>query len=102
MVSAIQKRVNFCVDMLRENPYITVTRPSGAFYVLPRLDMKSLRFKNSKDFVTRALMETGVQLTGGYSFGTHSHFRIAALPPKETLEYAINLVNAFCMKHAKK
>jgi alanine-synthesizing transaminase len=64
MRRAIEKRVNFAVDMLRENPYITVTRPCGAFYILPRLDMKSLNFKSSRDFVVQALMETGVQMTG--------------------------------------
>ncbi len=102
MTNAIAKRVNLSVDLLRENPYITVTRPSGAFYLLPKLDMKSLNFRSSRDFVLSALMETGVQLTGGYSFGTPSNFRIAALPPEDVLEYAINKVNAFCLKHAKK
>ncbi len=102
MVSAISKRVNFAVEKLRENPYITVTQPNGAFYIFPKLDMKSLKFKGSKDFVTRALLETGVQLTGGYSFGSPDNFRIAALPPVETLEYAIDRVNEFCIKNAKK
>jgi alanine-synthesizing transaminase len=102
MTGAIEKRVNFAVDLLRENPYVTVTRPSGAFYILPKLDMKDLNFKSSRDFVVSALMETGVQMTGGYSFGAPSNFRIAALPPEETLEYAINRINGFCLKHAKK
>ena len=102
MVSEIKKRVNLTVDLLRENSYITVTRPGGSFYVFPKLDMESLNFKGSRDFVVSALMETGVQLTGGYSFGTPSHFRIAALPPEDTLTYAINRVNDFCIKHARK
>lgn len=102
MVGEIKKRVNFAVDLLSENPYVTVTRPRGAFYVFPKLDMESLRFNGSRDFVLKALMETGVQLTGGYSFGTPSHFRISALPPKDTLEYAISRVNEFCLKHAKR
>ncbi len=101
MVREIEKRVNFSVDLLRENPYVTVTRPSGAFYILPKLDMKRLDFKGSRDFVVSALMETGVQLTGGYSFNTPENFRIAALPPIPTLEDAITKVNAFCMRHAR-
>lgn len=102
MVGEIAKRVNFTVDMLRENPYITVTRPSGAFYVLPRLDMKRLDFKGSRDFVVSALTEKGVQMTGGYSLGAQDHFRIAALPPIDVLEEALTKINDLCIKHARK
>jgi aspartate/methionine/tyrosine aminotransferase len=101
MVSAIQKRSNLVVDLLKENPYITVTRPSGSFYIFPKLDLSSLNFADGKAFITAALMEEGVQLTGGYPFGEPSHFRIVALAPEDALRDAITRLNEFCKRHAK-
>jgi aspartate/methionine/tyrosine aminotransferase len=101
MVDAIQKRVNLTVDLLEENPYLTVTRPGGAFYVFPKLDMKSLGFKDSREFTTAVLEEECVQLTGGSPFGEPDHFRIVALPPEDVLRDAIDRVNGFCERHAR-
>ncbi len=101
MVGKISRRVNFAVDLLMENQYLEVARPSGAFYILPKVDMRALGFRDSRDFVRSVLLETGVQLTGGYWFGAPSHFRIVALPPEETLEYAIGKIGRFCKRHAR-
>ncbi len=101
MVGAIEKRVNLVIDRLAENPYITVTRPRGSFYIFPKLDFDSLSFKDCKDFITSLLISEGIQVTGGAPFGEPSHFRIVALPPEETLNYAMDRLNDFCIKHKK-
>ena len=92
----IEKRVNFATDMLMKNPSISVVRPKGSFYIFPKMDFKSLRFGSDKDFIDTMLEKHGIQLTRGSGFGEPSHFRIVALPPKETLEYAIGKINEEC------
>jgi alanine-synthesizing transaminase len=101
MVKAIERRVNLVVDMLGENPHITVTRPCGSFYIFPKLDLGRLTFKSDEEFITSMLVEEGVQLTGGHPFGEPSHFRIVALPPEETLNLAMEKLNTFCRKHSR-
>ncbi len=101
MVREIEKRANYAAKKFSENPLLTVTRPNGAFYLLPKLDMKALKFKNDAEFVDRLLREEFVQLTRGSGFGAPSHFRIVALPPKDILDYAIDKINDFCAKNAK-
>ncbi|MGC8687291.1 MAG: aminotransferase class I/II-fold pyridoxal phosphate-dependent enzyme [Candidatus Micrarchaeia archaeon] len=101
MVKEIEKRANYAAKKFSENPLLTVTRPNGAFYLLPKLDMEALKFKNDAEFVDRLLKEEFVQLTRGSGFGAPSHFRIVALPPKDILDYAIDKINDFCAKNSK-
>ena len=102
MVREIESRVNYATALLKENPYLEVVRPNGAFYLFPKVDMKSLRFKTDKELVDRLLMEEGVQLTRGSGFGAQSHVRIVSLPPQNILEDAIGKLNAFCRKNASR
>ncbi|MEM3227883.1 MAG: aminotransferase class I/II-fold pyridoxal phosphate-dependent enzyme [Candidatus Micrarchaeaceae archaeon] len=100
MVKEIELRVNFAVDLLRENTYISIIRPNGAFYLFPKLDLESLKFKTDKEFAYKLLIEENIQITRGSGFGAPSHIRIVALPPKDVLEDAISRINEFCKKHA--
>ena len=100
MVREIEDRANHAVERLAENRYIDVVRPNGAFYILPRIDLKALGFGNDRDFIHTVLEKEGIQLTRGSGFGGPSHIRIVALPPKEILDYAINRLNVFCKKRA--
>ena len=102
MVREIESRVNYATALLKENPYLEVVRPNGAFYLFPKVDMKSLRFKTDKELVDKLLMEEGVQLTRGSGFGAQSHVRIVSLPPQNILEDAIGKLNAFCRKNASR
>ena len=100
MVTEIEGRANHAVDRLAENRYIEVVRPNGAFYILPRIDLKALKFRNDREFIHTMLEKEGIQLTRGSGFGGPSHIRIVALPPKEILDYAINKLNVFCKRRA--
>jgi aspartate/methionine/tyrosine aminotransferase len=96
MVHEIEERVNFAVKLLDENKYLSTVRPRGAYYIFPKVDLKSLKLKSDKEFVDMLLKTKYVQLTRGSGFGTAGHIRIVSLPPKETLEEAINKLNEFC------
>ncbi len=101
MVSEIEKRVNAAVDILEENEKIKVIRPNGAFYILPRVDFKSLKIKDDHEFVDKFLREEHIMLSRGSGFGAESHVRVVALPPKDILEYAMDKLNSFCKKYSK-
>lgn len=101
MVKQIELRVNAAVKILEENEKIKVVRPNGAFYILPRIDFKSLKIKDDHEFVDRFLKEEHVMLSRGSGFGAESHIRVVALPPKDILEYAMDKLNRFCEKYSK-
>ena len=102
MVGEIEKRVNFSMKLLGENPYLSTVRPNGAFYVFPKIDLSQLKFKDDVRFVTSLLEKEGVQTVWGSGFGEPSHFRMVSLAEKDVLEHAINKINDFCRKNAKK
>lgn len=100
-VDEIESRVNFACDLLDENPYMETVRPNGAYYIFPKVDLKSLHFKSDFQFVDTLLKKEGVQIVWGSGFGEPSHVRIVSLAPKDILEHAINKINSFCAKSAK-
>lgn len=101
MVGSIEERANHATKLLNENPLLETVAPNGAFYMLPRIDLKKIGMKNDKEFIELLLKKEGIQVTRGSGFGADSHFRIVALPPKEILDYAINRINVFCKSYSK-
>ncbi|MGC8648487.1 MAG: pyridoxal phosphate-dependent aminotransferase [Candidatus Micrarchaeia archaeon] len=101
MVKEIESRVNFAVSMIRENPYMSIVKPNGAFYLFPKVDLRELNLASDKEFVDMLLKQESVQLTRGSGFGAPSHIRIVSLPPKDILEDAIGRINEFCRKRAQ-
>ena len=101
MVSEIERRANHAVKLLQENPYLSVVRPNGAFYVFPKIELKALGFKDDRAFARKFLEKELVQLTSGSGFGCPSHLRIVALPPKEILDYAMDKLDHFCRSNAR-
>ncbi|MEM0149642.1 MAG: aminotransferase class I/II-fold pyridoxal phosphate-dependent enzyme [Candidatus Micrarchaeaceae archaeon] len=101
MVGSIESRVNYATKLIAESEFFSIVEPNGAFYLFPRVDLKSMGFKNDAQFVNELLNQEYVQLTRGSGFGMPSHIRIVALPPKDILGYAINKINDFCKKNAK-
>ncbi len=101
MVKQIESRVNLSTKLLNENEFLETVRPNGAYYILPRVNLKALDISTDKEFTDKFLEEEYVQLSRGSGFGAKSHVRIVALPPKEILEAAITRLNDFCKKHAK-
>lgn len=101
MVGAIQRTVESAMKRLDQNPYLRTVRPRGAFYIFPRIDMRSLNFRDDKEFVESLLKEKFVQTTRGSGFGAPNHFRIVSLAPTDIIDESIERVNDFCKEHAK-
>jgi aspartate/methionine/tyrosine aminotransferase len=101
MVAAIRRSVESAMKLLAENPYLKTVRPRGAFYIFPRIDMRSLNFRDDREFVGSLLKEKFVQTTRGSGFGAPSHFRIVSLAPTDVISESIVRVNDFCREHSK-
>jgi aspartate/methionine/tyrosine aminotransferase len=101
MVGTIQRTVESAMKLLDENPYLKAVRPRGAFYIFPRIDMRSLKFRDDKEFVESLLKEKLIQTTRGSGFGAPSHFRIVSLAPTSIIDESITRVNDFCKEHSK-
>jgi alanine-synthesizing transaminase len=101
MVTAIEGIVESAMKLLEENQFLSTVRPNGAFYIFPRIDMESLRFKDDRDFVHSLLKEKLIQTTRGSGFGAPNHFRIVALAPRNVMSDCIEKINEFCREHSK-
>lgn len=97
MVARLEKRAELVVSRLNAIDGFHCVRPTGAFYAFP-----SIRCAGSdRDFVLNLLQETGVVTVPGSGFGQKpgtKHIRIVFLPPEETLEKAMDLIEKFVKK----
>lgn len=101
MIEMIEGIVEIAMKLLGENRYLSAVRPSGAFYIFPRIDMRSLDFRDDREFVHSLLEEKLVQTTRGSGFGAPNHFRIVALAPRNVMSNCIERINDFCKEHSK-
>jgi aspartate/methionine/tyrosine aminotransferase len=101
MVKTIEGIVESAMKLLEENERFSTVRPRGAFYIFPRIDMRSLDFKNDREFVHALLKEKFIQTTRGSGFGAPNHFRIVALAPRSVMSGCIEKINDFCKEHSK-
>ncbi len=67
MVAAYEVRRNLLVDGLNAIPGITCQMPQGAFYVFPNIQS----FGRSSDEIANLILEAGVAVLPGTSFGAH-------------------------------
>ncbi|NQZ06172.1 MAG: pyridoxal phosphate-dependent aminotransferase [Algicola sp.] len=83
--------------LLNDIPGISCTRPKGAMYLFPKLDIKKFSIHNDEQFVLDFLNEKKVLLVHGRGFNYHlpDHFRIVFLPHEEQLKAAIGALEQF-------
>ncbi|MCJ8269055.1 MAG: aminotransferase class I/II-fold pyridoxal phosphate-dependent enzyme, partial [Psychrosphaera sp.] len=83
--------------LLNDIPGISCTRPKGAMYLFPKLDIKKFSIHNDEQFVLDFLNEKKVLLVHGRGFNYHlpDHFRIVFLPHEEQLRAAIGALEQF-------
>ncbi len=101
MVREIAKRANLATDLVNQSKYMKAARPSGAFYVFPRLNMDALKFKSDTELVRKLLEEEHVYVTDGSGFGAPGHIRIVSLAPQETLRVAVRKIDKFLSRYSK-
>jgi aspartate/methionine/tyrosine aminotransferase len=99
MVQKLKKRRDLVYKRLNELNVMECTKPKGAFYMFPKIDLKN-KWKNDLEFVIDLLNSTGVLTVHGSGFGSSGtgHFRIVYLPQEEILEKSMDKIQTFITK----
>jgi alanine-synthesizing transaminase len=101
MISELKRRRDFSLKRVNEIPGLTAVKPSGAFYLFPRIQL-SAKWTDDKEFVIDLLRETGVIVVNGSGFDPtygKDHFRAVFLPPEDVLSQAFAAVEEFMKRH---
>jgi alanine-synthesizing transaminase len=82
---------------LNEIPGISCTKPQGAFYVFPKIDIKRFNITSDEQFIMDLLLREKVLLVKGTGFNwpEPDHFRIVYLPELDILESALSGIERF-------
>jgi len=88
---------DLCYEMLNNIPGISCTKPQGAFYMFPKIDIQKFNITDDYQFVLDFLKEKRVMLVQGTGFNwpEHDHFRIVYLPDEHQLEIALSRLQDF-------
>jgi alanine-synthesizing transaminase len=88
---------DFGYDRLKRIPGLSCTKPEGAFYFFPRIDVRKFNIKNDERFVLDLLKKENVLVVQGTGFNWFEpdHFRIVFLPEIQTLENAFDAIENF-------
>jgi len=102
----LRQRRDYAYKRLNEIEGISTAKPSGAFYIFPKIEaMDSNLWKNDKDFVLDLLYTKHVLVVHGSGFCPvygKNHFRAVILPDLKTLEQAFDKIDNFIKEKTKK
>lgn len=100
MVQKLRNRRDLVFNRLNEIDGIQCTKPKGAFYMFPKIDLKN-RWKTDLEFVVDLLNSTGVLTVHGSGFGNSGsgHFRIVYLPQEEILDESMDRIQQFIKRN---
>ena len=76
---------------------ITCTKPKGALYLFPRLDVKKFNISDDEQFALDLLRQERILVVQGTGFNwpEPDHFRIVFLPHEEELQFALERLDHF-------
>ena len=94
MVEEFRQRRDLVVKGLRQIPGVTCATPGGSFYVFPNIEGTGI---SSDEFSNRCLMEAGVALLSGASFGSYGdgYVRLSFANSRENLTKALDRIGGF-------
>ncbi len=93
----IYEQRDFIYEALNSIDGISATKPKGAFYIFPKLDVKKFNITDDEKFSLDLLREKHILVTCGSGFNWHKpdHFRIVFLPDRRTLGTAVDKLEEF-------
>jgi len=83
--------------LLNDIDGVSCTRPDGALYLFPRLDVKRFNIRDDERFVLDLLLQEKILVVhgSGFNWPEPDHFRIVFLPREEELEDAMTRLERF-------
>ncbi len=100
----IYEQREFIYNALCEIPGISVVKPSAAFYIFPRVDMKKFNIHSDEQLALDLLKKEKILVTAGTGFHwpEQDHFRIVFLPNLDTLGSATRKMTRFFSTYQQK
>ena len=102
MVAKLKQRRDYAWKRANAIPGLSATKPSGAFYLFPKIALAGAKWRSDEEFVTDLLNETGVLVVHGSGFDPEygkDHFRAVFLPEEATLAEAFDAIENFMKRH---
>ncbi len=97
VIKRLRLRRDLCWRQLNEIKGISASKPEGAFYIFPKIDLQK-RWKSDEQFVMELLRKTGVLVVFGSGFDPMygaEHFRLVFLAPPTILENSLNAIKQY-------
>lgn len=93
----LYRQMDFSYKALNDIPGISCTRPKGAMYLFPRLDMKKFNIKDDEKMILDLLREKHILLVHGrgFNWSKPDHFRLVFLPHMDELKPALHKIGEF-------
>ncbi len=89
-------------ELINEVPGVSCTKPKGALYLFPKLDLDMYPIKDDEQFAFDLLSEQHLLIVQGTGFNwpRPDHFRLVTLPRVEELEDAVGRIATFLESYA--
>lgn len=93
MIAEYERRRRYVVDRLNGMPGLSCATPGGAFYAFPNISSYfGSEVRDSVEFSTRLLRQSGVAVVPGSAFGMEGHVRISFATSMENLVTGMDLM----------
>ncbi|MFT5579888.1 MAG: alanine-synthesizing transaminase [Paraglaciecola psychrophila] len=88
---------NLAHKLLNDIPGVSCTKPMGAIYMFPKIDVKKYPIVNDEQLVLDFLLQEKILLVQGTGFNwpQHDHVRVVFLPQIDDLSHAIERFGSF-------
>jgi len=93
----LYQQMDLCHQLINDIPGLSCTRPRGAMYLFPKIDVKRFGITNDEQFILDLLKEKQILMVHGRAFNWSEpdHFRIVFLPHIDELRRAIYSLEEF-------
>jgi len=100
----LREQRDISYEMINAIDGLSCTKPKGAFYCFPKIDMKKFNIKNDEQFVLDLLRSEKILMVHGTGFNwIHpDHFRIVFLPRADELKDAMGKMERFLSSYRQR
>jgi tyrosine aminotransferase len=102
-MDVLRTSAKLCMELSQSIPELTVIEPTGAMYVMIKIDLERLTgITDDADFAKKLLEEENLFILPGQCFNMKDFFRLVICPPPEVLKDAFSRFEVFCARHRRK